>query len=617
MQFFSRDRRVRDAGGVDEDETAADLDLSANGAKVNRRRCWWAAAILSFVVVGLACWVVVGAFQAKSSLAQARQNAQQAKNSFLQGDTAAASASADEAVRHAQAARSATHSMAWDVASNLPWIGSPFKTGQQITDVVRSLASDLLRPAADVGIALSPDRLYRDGRVDVLQLRGQESALSVLSRNAERLNRDAQAITDPRYVSVMSDARSQIQDQISSITTIIENTALAAQLAPSMMGADGPRTYFMGFQTNAEARGTGGLIGGFGILRFDQGLPTVDALAANTDLADAIAPVDLGLEYDQQYGFANPFTDFRNSNLSPHFPYSAEIWKSMWAEKTGINIDGVIAIDPVALSYILKVVGHVTMTDGEIISSDNVVELTESTAYSRFPIDQIARKQYLQDIANAVVEKITGPLKSPRQLLDALGKAVSERRIAVWSARPQEQKVLEETPLAHVIPDDSAPYAAIVLNNLGGNKLDYYLKTEIEYNAEACTGSTRGSKVRITLTNALPDRPLPDYVTDPAGLSPELKLQAPRGTNFTSVRLFATKGANLSSVTLNGEKVPAILSAERGHPVFEVQVALPPEQTADITFEMSEPTASGVARVPSQPLISSVTPRVTVPVCSG
>ncbi len=45
-----------------------------------------------------------------------------------------------------------------------------------------------------------------------------------------------------------------------------------------MMGADGPRTYFMGFQTNAEARGTGGLLGGFGILRFDNGTATVDTL---------------------------------------------------------------------------------------------------------------------------------------------------------------------------------------------------------------------------------------------------------------------------------------------------------------------------------------------------
>ena len=57
----------------------------------------------------------------------------------------------------------------------------------------------------------------------------------------------------------------------------------------------------------------------------------------------------------------------------------------MWAEQTGTFVDGVIAIDPVALSYILGAVGPITMPDGEVISKDNVVELTESTAYFRFP----------------------------------------------------------------------------------------------------------------------------------------------------------------------------------------------------------------------------------------
>ena len=79
-----------------------------------------------------------------------------------------------------------------------------------------------------------------------------------------------------------------LQGQISNITSVIKNTALAARLVPSMMGADGPRTYFMAFQTNAEVRGTGGLLGGYGILRFDKGVPTVDTLAPNTDLADAV-----------------------------------------------------------------------------------------------------------------------------------------------------------------------------------------------------------------------------------------------------------------------------------------------------------------------------------------
>lgn len=282
-----------------------------------------------------------------------------------------------------------------------------------------------------------------------------------------------------------------------------------------------------------------------------------------------------------------------------------------------MNVDGVIAIDPVALSYILGAVGPVTMPDGEVVTRDNVVELTESTAYLRFPTDQVARKQYLQDIASAVVTKMTGPVVSPRQLLDALGKSVSERRIAIWSAVPEDQKLLEQTPLAHVLPDDAAPFAGVVLNNLGGNKLDYYLRTQIEYAADECRGPTRASTVSVKLTNAVPNKPLPDYVAGASGLSPELGLSLPDGTSVTSVRLFATKGSELAGVILNGERVPAIHYTERGHPVFEVQVIMTAGQTADIMFQLSEPTVSGAPRAPSQALVETSIPRVLVPECSG
>lgn len=573
------------------------------------------ASVVLLVILGLGVWVAVGAFQAKSDLEAARGHAQAAKDALLDGNTEAASQSADEALVSARNARDATHSLAWNVVSSVPWVGSPFKTGQQVTEVVLGLASDVLRPAADVGLTIAPDRLYRDGRVDVDLLRSQEFELSELAGNAKRLNAEAAAISDPRYVSLLSDARSQLQHQISGVASVIEYTALAARLAPSMMGADGPRSYFMGFQTNAEVRGTGGLLGGYGILNFNDGVPTVDTLAPNTDLANAAAPVEFGPEYDQQYGYNQPFFDIRNSNLSPHFPYAAQIWKGMWLEQTGMDVSGAIAIDPVALSYILGAVGPVTMPDGEVVSRDNVVELTEATAYSRFTADQRAeRKQYLEDIASAVVSKMTRPVNSPRQLLEALGRAVSERRIAVWSALPEEQELLEQTALAHVIPDDPAPYAAVVLNNLGGNKLDYYLKTDIEYAADQCHSDTRASTVNVKLTNAVPDN-LPDYVAGAEGLSPDLGITVPKGTSITSVRLFATSGSKLSSALLNGEKVPAILHTERGHPVFEVQVIITPGQTADVSFQLSEPTVPGKPRVPAQPLVETVDPKVLVPEC--
>jgi hypothetical protein len=408
----------------------------------------------------------------------------------------------------------------------------------------------------------------------------------------------------------------QLQEQTHEVAQLLDNTALAARLAPSFMGADGPRSYFMGFQTNAEARGTGGLLGGFGVLRFDNGIPSVDTLGPNIDLDKQFTPLDLGAEFARNYGFTNPTTDYRNSNQSSHFPYAAQIWKSMWAQQSGTNVDGVVALDPVALSYILGAVGSIKMPDGETVTKDNVVELTESTAYIRFPEDQAARKQYLQDIATEVVKKITGPLDSPRELLDALGKAVSERRISVWSSLPADQELLEQTPLANVIPEDPAPYAEVIINNLGGNKLDYYLTRDIEYVADGCDSDTRMSTVTVRLKNTVQDVPAPDYVSGSLGFTEGVQLNVPRGTMLTSVRLLATSGADLVSALSNGQKVPIYTSTERNHPSFEAQLAIPPGATAELTFRLSEPTSPGAARVPVQPLVDAVKPVVSVPECS-
>ena len=138
----------------------------AGSVRIRSRRVILGAALLLFVVLALGCWVAIGAFQAKSNLEQARSSAQSAKDALLAGDTQAASVDADDALARARAAQDATHTVAWKIAAAVPWLGSPFKTGQQVTDVVLGLAADVLRPAADVGIEISPERLYRDGRVD-------------------------------------------------------------------------------------------------------------------------------------------------------------------------------------------------------------------------------------------------------------------------------------------------------------------------------------------------------------------------------------------------------------------------------------------------------------------
>lgn len=70
------------------------------------------------------------------------------------------------------------------------------------------------------------------------------------------------------------------------------------------------------------------------------------------------------------------------------------------------------------------------------------------------------------------------------------------------------------------------------------------------------------------------------------------------------------------SVSSNGERASAITHLENGHPSFEVQIAIP-GQSGELTFRLSEPTSPGEPRVPVQPLIDNVNPRISVPECTS
>jgi hypothetical protein len=113
----------------------------------------------------------------------------------------------------------------------------------------------------------------------------------------------------------------------------------------------------------------------------------------------------------------------------------------------------------------------------------------------------------------------------------------------------------------------------------------------------------------------VPDVPLPDYVVGQAGLT-GIQVDVPKDSNVTSVALLATKDSAVAGAYVNGTRVPFFRGVERGHPIFELQMALLPGQPVEVKFELSEPTSAGAPRVPIQPLLDNVVPVVSVPDCS-
>ncbi|MER5646578.1 DUF4012 domain-containing protein [Streptosporangium sp. NPDC002524] len=365
-----------------------------------------------------------------------------------------------------------------------------------------------------------------------------------------------------------------------------------------MLGGDGPRRYFLAFQTNAEARGTGGLVGAFGILRANRGRIAVERLTPNNGLAASPVPVaDHGRDFRGRYG-PGAARMLSVSNLSPHFPYAAATWTGLWERQARTRLDGAVATDPVGLSHLMRLTGPITLPGGERVTSGNVVDLTERVAYARYP-DPVARKRFLIEIARAVGEALPGLLTDPARSLPVLSAMVGDRRLQVWSRHEAEQRFLARTPAGGVLPSGPGPFAGLVVNNSAGGKLDYYLDRSLDYELGPCRDGLRSSTVRVRLTNDVPPGTLPSYVTG--------RLDSPRGqhtpgSNLLWVSLYGGLGAKVTEARLDGDRVPVVRETERSHPVYSTMLELAPGQSRTLRFDLTELASDEPPLVPVQPL---------------
>jgi hypothetical protein len=413
------------------------------------------------------------------------------------------------------------------------------------------------------------------------------------------------ALPSSTWLPPVNAARADLLSELTKTAATARSAAATAGILPELLGANGARTYLLAFCNDAEARGTGGLPGAFGIATVRDGHITFQHFAGDRALTGATANVDFGRDYNQLYEESGTTTLYGNANLGPHFPYAAAIWASMWQQRFGQPVDGVIALDPTVLSYLLAATGPAKLPDGSVVSAGNVVAFTERDVYARFPDadgarGDAARRAYLGAVEEAVSARILAPGADGKKLLSAFSRAVAERRLLVWSSHPDLQRDLEATPVAGVIPQTSAPYVGLSIVNEAGNKLDYYLDRSLTWQRTGC-GAQRAVTVTIRLTNNAPATGLSDVVTyrhDRHGYPVR------RGDNRLSVSYFATNGALMKSVTLDGKPWFARSGAQLGHPVLTVDVELPRGATRTVVLHLLEPSGGDAAPIVlHQPLV--------------
>ncbi|MET0909346.1 MAG: DUF4012 domain-containing protein, partial [Ilumatobacteraceae bacterium] len=350
-----------------------------------RRVVWWAlggfvaAAAFAFGGFGYA------AASARSDLEAGQRQAESGITALEAGDF-------EVAAQHFSAAGASFR----DARDGL---GSPLAAGASVIPVLaqhRAIALDLASAGSDamsnIGASVAlidPSALkVNAGSIDVAAIAALGTPFADIDTAMQDLSTMLNATHSPWIVQPILDKLATLSDRIADSAPQIAQARRAVALTPDMLGAGGARTYLVLFTTPSEARGLGGFIGNYAQLTIDQGTFTMSAFGRVSDL-EARA-VEAGARVSGPSGFLESYGDygynkdgnglvgvaaFRNLTMTPNFPWVGEVATSLYAQTTGVTVDGVIAMDPFMIAALLGYTDGVQLdTMEQLLTADNAAD---------------------------------------------------------------------------------------------------------------------------------------------------------------------------------------------------------------------------------------------------
>lgn len=380
-----------------------------------------------------------------------------------------------------------------------------------------------------------------------------------------------------------------LQAKIRKAESGMSAASRAVRVLPGMLGADGPKKYLFVFQNNAELRSTGGLLGAVSVVDAVDGKLEIVRQVAGTELGRADKPVLPLTEaevntYDEILG-----TYFVNANMQPDWGRASDLMAARWRQVYDEKIDGVLSIDPVALSYVLKVTGPISIGN-EKLTSDNLVSQLLHETYLTYP-DPRDQDEYFRQVAAGAFERFTGDGVSARQLLPALRQGADERRILIHLFDEAQQQVLAGAPIAGEvigISDDevepsTSPQIGVYINEGSASKMSYYLRTKLRVRATSCVNGVQTYSARLTVTNtasAAEVAALPGYISG-NGNGTEV------GTMVPIIQIYGPVDGRVSEINVTSApqafQVP--ISGIR-RPLRQLWLSVKPGETQDVSWTM-------------------------------
>ena len=251
--------------------------------------------------------------------------------------------------------------------------------------------------------------------------------------------------------------------------------------------------------------------------------------------------------YGEEYG-----QFFQDPGFAPDFPRAAEMWNAHWERRfPDIDLDGVLALDPVGMSYLLTGTGPVKV-EGRTLTSENVVEELLSRPY--LELDPAAQDSFFEASARAIFEAATDELASPVNFLEGFQRAASEGRFLVAPFDRQDAGRLDGSRVLGGLTGDDGktPHVDIGVNDATTSKMSYYLRYRATVESDSCEGGRQQLSGRMTLSQTISPSEaarLPVSVTGPGDEVTE------PGAQTVLVRIYGPHGGSIDDLMIDGRRV--------------------------------------------------------------
>jgi hypothetical protein len=407
-----------------------------------------------------------------------------------------------------------------------------------------------------------------NGTIDLNAITALRDPLSRLNGALDDLDSTVASVDSDWLVQPIRSRLSTLSEQIEKQQVEGKRASLAVDLAPDMLGANGKRVYFVAFTTPAEARGLGGFMGNWAEVTVDAGHLSVTGFGRTADLA-------VGGDVEH----------WVRITTSPNFPDVASAIAEGYPAYSGHQVDGVFAMDVYTIAALMKLTGPIDLTSiPQTVSSDNVAKFLLSDQYSLVQ-NRPDRIDMLEEVAGTTIARLlSSSLPAPPDLVKLLNPYSAQGRLVGWSSRSAEEDLFDRMHMTGKLPElNGGDGLGVVIDNIGNNKIDYYLSGEVSYTVTTDgPSSTAGASLTVTLHNNAPPG-----VTEPAIVFGNSE-GAPPGTSTMQLHIYSAMP--VISATVNDVNHPVdLVTQDHDFTVSTLNLQIPGTSTTQIQVQLTGP----------------------------